>query len=202
MTGAPQSHVVRPAGAGPETLYVLILCGVILAASAAAVAFRAAPSAPVPIAEWQIDARLDLNAAEQGINADLRVAAEDIALALRDGTVPTPEDLATDFVPPFARDATTILRGGHVWSVIPDEAGFSAWFGRSASSDVAGSLLLRMATGNQNHSGDVRNVGISVWLNRSRSAAATGLSDEALISSGWREIVSRFDASVTREARP
>lgn len=192
--------IVRPAGAERETLFVLLLCGAILLAAGLVVTLRTGPVETVAIAQWQIDARDELTTAEQGINADLRVAAEDIAFALEGGTVPTPEELSSEALPPFAGDATTQGRGGHEWSLVNADSGFAGWLGRSASPEMAGSMLLRIATGD-GHShdtgGDDR---VSVWLDRSASASVPGLSNEALIASGWKEIVSRYDASVTRGA--
>lgn len=212
MTATGTNVVVRPAGAERETLLVVLLCGAILLGAGAVVGLRAAPSTSVAIAEWQIDARDDLTAAEQGINADLRVAADDIRFALAAGEVPTPEELAAEALPPFAKDATARGRGSHAWSLVGEDSGFAGWLGRSAAPAVAGSFLLRIAPPpvdvvDTDHSHGTAYTGAhadaaagdSVWLNRSAAAAVPGLSDEALIASGWKEIVSRYDASVTRE---
>lgn len=198
MREASQTRLVRPAGAGAETVLVLILCGVILITAAVIVALRTAPAVQTALADWQIDARLDLTAAEQGINADLRIAADDIAVALQGGEVPTAEDLAAEALTPFVRDATTDARGGHAWSTVEGSDGFTGWFGRSASPDLAGSMLLRIAAKEETE----QNAGVSVWLKRLPVSAVTSLTDEALISSGWKEITSRYDASVTRDLRP
>lgn len=195
MTASKATRVtVRPAGAERETLFVALLCLAILLAAGTVVGLRTRAPEVAAVAEWQIDARDGLTTAEQGINADLRVAAGDIAFTLEGGTTPTPEDLADEALPPFARDAATAGRGGHLWSLVPVEDGFAGWLGRTAAGDVAGSLLLRIAT---KHEADG---GASVWLNRSPDAAFAGLSNEALIAAGWKEIVSRYDASVTRGA--
>jgi hypothetical protein len=192
--GKATSVTVRPAGAERETLFVALLCLAILLAAATVVGLRTRTLEVAAVAEWQIDARDGLTTAEQGINADLRVAAGDIAFALENGTTPTPEDLADEALPPFARDAATAGRGGHLWTLMPVEDGFAGWLGRTAAGEVAGSLLLRIAT---KHEADGA---VSVWLNRSADAALADLSNEALIAAGWKEIVSRYDASVTRGA--
>lgn len=193
MTAGHATRVtVRPAGAERETLLIALLCLAILLVAGTVVGLRTRVPEIAAIAEWQVDARDGLTTAEQGINADLRVAADDIAFALEGGTTPTPEELADEALPPFARDAATMGRGGHLWSLVPAESGFAGWLGRTAAGDVAGSLLLRVAT---KHDMDGA---VSVWLNRSADAALAGLSNEALIAAGWKEIVSRYDASVTR----
>ncbi|TWF46525.1 DUF6162 family protein [Neorhizobium alkalisoli] len=198
MREAPQTRLVRPAGAGAETVLVLILCGAILITSTVIVALRTAPAVQTALANWQIDARMDLTAAEQGINADLRIAADDIAVALQGGEVPTAEALAAEALAPFLKDATTGARGGHAWVTIEGSDGFTGWLGRSASPELAGSMLLRIAADGET----TRKAGISVWLKRSTTATVARLTDEALISSGWKEITIRYDASVTRDLRP
>lgn len=193
------SIVVRPAGAERETLFVVLLCSAILLAASAVIASRNAPQPQAAIAEWQIDARDGLTAAEQGINADLRAASDDIRALLTNGKVPKPDELASELLPPFATDVTSHARGGHVWSLIQAQDGFIAWIGHSVSPQVAGSFLLRIATHTHPHS-ELHEVLTTIWLNRSANTAAPGLSNKALIASGWREIVSRYDASVTRGA--
>lgn len=202
MTGAGTSIVVRPAGAERETLFVTLLCAAILLTAGAVVALRIAPSQTTAIASWQIDARDGLTAAEQGVNADLRVAVDDIRASLEGGKIPTAEELAGDALPPFTSDATSQARGGHVWSTIPTRDGSAAWLGRSSAPQVAGSFLLWVArdeAASGDHAHRKENSALAtIWLNRSASPIAPGLSNDALIASGWKEIVSRYDASVTR----
>ena len=69
-------ETVRPAGAGHETLYVLLGSVLILALAATVVGLRQQSHEAQALDAHQVDARLDLNAAEQGIYADLQVAAE------------------------------------------------------------------------------------------------------------------------------
>jgi hypothetical protein len=197
VSGNGTRVTVRPAGAERETLFVALLCLAIVLAAGTIVGLRTRAPDIVAITDWQIDARDELTAAEQGLNADLKVAADDIAFALKGGTVPTPEDLADEALPPFARDAATAGRGGHVWSLLPARDGFAGWLGKTASTEIAGSLLLRIAIEKEHAHVDG---GASVWLNRSTKADADGLSNAALIAAGWKEIVSRYDASVTRGA--
>lgn len=200
MTAGQGSRVVvRPAGAERETLFVALLCLAIVLAAGTVVGLRTRAPEIATVAEWQVDARDGLTAAEQGLNADLKVAAEDIAFALEGGSAPSPQDLADDGLPPFTADATSAGRGGHAWSLVPAEGGFAGWLGQTASVDIAGSLLLRIAVAKDGHA-HAADEAVSVWLNRSRDAAVSGLSNAALVASGWKEIVSRYDASVTRGA--
>ena len=61
------TQVVRPAGAGHETLYVLLASLLIIALAASVVLLRGERDDEQAIAAHQIDARRDLTAAEQGI---------------------------------------------------------------------------------------------------------------------------------------
>ena len=76
----PTTQIVRPAGAGHETLNVLLLCLLILAIAGSVVAWRGVSHEPEPVASNQLDARRDLTASEQGIYADLRVTLDEIRL--------------------------------------------------------------------------------------------------------------------------
>ncbi|EOQ79377.1 adhesion protein [Pseudomonas aeruginosa VRFPA02] len=106
-------ETVRPAGAGHETLYVLLGSVLILALAATVVGLRQQSHEAQALDAHQVDARLDLNAAEQGIYADLQVAAEDIQARLDDGeAAPSVDELAAEGFPPFVADVAASSRGG------------------------------------------------------------------------------------------
>ncbi|VVP28332.1 hypothetical protein PS850_04262 [Pseudomonas fluorescens] len=186
----PTTHVVRPAGAGHETLYVLLLCLMILAVAGSVVAWRHESQAVSNVNSHQLDARRDLSASEQGIYADLRVTLDEIHLLRQEQqTLPTPEVLADEGFAPFARDASSVSRGGHAWHLLEARA----YFGQSQAPAVAGSFLMRLSADD-----DVPDI----WLNPGTTLAApTDLSDAALESAGWQQIVAQFDAGVTRQHR-
>ncbi|SEG84851.1 DUF6162 family protein [Marinobacterium lutimaris] len=203
------SVVVRPAGARQETAWLLLLCALILLVSAAIVAWRVVPDESRQIEIWQLDARVDLNAAEQGVNADLQAAADEILWALEEGSTPTPEQLAADWIPPFIEDVASAERGGHHWQLhsLGDEL---AYIGLSEQTATAGHFLLRVEAPDAGHSHEGE-APTSVWIKRDGSAAASErlalnnmelsnleLSNNALIAAGWQQVVSHFDASVTR----
>ena len=181
------THLVRPAGAGHETLYVLLLCLLILTVAGSVVAWRHEAQDVASVPAHQLDARRDLNAAEQGIYADLRVTLDEIQLLSEDSNVlPEPTELATEGFAPFASDASSVSRGGHVWQLLGD----NAYLGLSPNPAVAGSFLLRVGTQPD------------VWLNRnSEVTAPSDFSDSALSQSGWQQVVAQFDAGVTRQHR-
>jgi len=184
----PTTQVVRPAGAGHETLNVLLMCLLILAVAGSVVAWRGVSHEPEPVSSHQLDARRDLGASEQGIYADLRVTLDEIHLLREEQqTLPTPQNLADEGFAPFAQDASSVSRGGHAWQLLADRA----YFGHSQAPAVAGSFLMRL-----------NDAAPDIWLNRATDLQAPAdLSDAALSAAGWKQIVAQFDAGVTREHR-
>ncbi len=186
-----RTQVVRPAGAGHETLYVLLISLLIVALAASVVLLRGEREDEQAIASHQIDARRDLTAAEQGIYTDLRVAFDEIQLLREENdAVPEVAALAEEGLPPFVDDAGSQSRGAHRWQWL--QAG--AYLGSSQDSDVAGSFLLLLPTAPDGQA--------DVWLRRDSAVAIpASLDAEALIATGWRQVVSHYDAGVTREHR-
>jgi hypothetical protein len=184
------TQVVRPAGAGHETLYVLLLCLMILAVAGSVVLWREESHEVSRVNSYQLDARRDLSAAEQGIYADLRVTLDEIHLLRQEQqTLPTPEALADEGFAPFARDASSVSRGSHAWQLLNAKA----YFGQSQTPTVAGSFLMRLTATDD---------APDIWLNRAGTLTAPAeLSDSALESAGWQQIVAQFDAGVTRQHR-
>ncbi|VVM94041.1 DUF6162 family protein [Pseudomonas fluorescens] len=186
----PTTHVVRPAGAGHETLYVLLLCLMILAVAGSVVAWRHESQETSNVSSHQLDARRDLSASEQGIYADLRVTLDEIHLLRQEQqTLPTPEVLADEGFAPFAQDASSVSRGAHAWQLLDAKA----YFGQSQTPAVAGSFLMRLTADND---------APDIWLNRAADLKAPiDMADTALESAGWQQIVAQFDAGVTRQHR-
>src|SRR5690606_26135485 len=110
------TQVVRPAGAGHETLWVALTAAAVIALAAWVVGVRALPEAAATTAAHQLDARTELNAAEQGVHADLLVAADEIAaLHEAERAAPSVEQLREQGLPPFSTGPETQARGGHEW---------------------------------------------------------------------------------------
>lgn len=183
----PTQQIVRPAGAGHETLYVLGLCLTILLGAALVIGWHGESKDVHSVAAHQLDARRDLTAAEQGIYADLRVTLDEIRLLNTEQQTPvTVQQLADEGLAPFAQDASSVSRGGHAWQMLD-----RSYLGLSQNNAVAGSFLLR--AGAASDSADV-------WINRRPAlVAATDVSDKALIAAGWQQVVAQFDAGVTRQ---
>lgn len=186
----PTTQLVRPAGAGHETLYVLLLCLMILAVAGSVVAWRGESREVSSVGSHQLDARRDLSASEQGIYADLRVTLDEIHLLREEQqALPTPATLAEEGFAPFAQDASSVSRGGHAWQLLDAKA----YFGQSQAPTVAGSFLMRLTADDD---------APDVWLNRGKALTTpTDLTDAALESAGWQQIVAQFDAGVTRQHR-
>ncbi len=185
------TQVVRPAGAGHESLWVAVLSLAIILLAATVVSLRSESHGEESVAAHQIDARRDLNAAEQGIHTELVVAFDEI-LMLRDEqqTLPEPQQLAEEGIPPFTHDASTATRGHHVWQLLHVGDDY-AYQGLSGDSAVAGSFLLLASAADAD-----------IWLNRSSDVVAPqNLHADALIAAGWRQVASQYDAGVTRQHR-
>ncbi|KPX46825.1 DUF6162 family protein [Pseudomonas ficuserectae] len=183
---APTRQIVRPAGAGHETLYVLLLCLLILGVAAGVVSLHRDTQETHSLASHQLDARRDLTAAEQGIYADLRVTLDEIRLLATEQQTPvTPQQLGDEGFAPFAQDASSVSRGGHEWQMVEQ-----SYLGLSQAPNVAGSFLMRIDSDNQP----------DIWINRSASIApVSDLGDKALVDAGWKQVVAQFDAGVTRQ---
>lgn len=198
-------QIVRRAGAERETLWVLLAAGLILATATAAVGLRPAPEAEAAPAAHQIDSRTALTAAEQGLHADLKMAAAEIAVQIADeiaalrkadgkskGRAPSPAELAAQALPPFAADASAAARGGHAWTLV-EAGGTVAYAGLSADPGKAGSLLLLL-----DRHGDGDGHGPGIWLKRAAEAPPARLDEASLAAAGWKRITSTFTAGVTR----
>jgi hypothetical protein len=196
------TQVVRPAGAGHETLWVVLAATVVLAVAAMVIGARAQPTASAALLPHQIDARTQLNAAEQGVHADLLVAAEEItALAQADKKLPRVEQLREMDLPPFASGAGATARGAHEWRTTA-QGHEVAYVGRSAAPDVAASFLLRLPASDAASSKDSHGHDdvAEVWVQREGPQAwPEQLDDASLTRQGWRQVVVRYDAGVTRK---
>lgn len=185
------TQVVRPAGAGHETLWVLLLCTLIALVATGVVYSHAAPDKESDIASYQLDARLDLTAAEQGVHTDLGVAFAEMQWFETDqGHLPSPAELAAEGFPPFVDDASASNRGSHQWQRL--QLGADVFYlGQSQAHDIAGTFLLwPQATDAQ------------IWLTRdAETDLPATLTTEQLIAAGWQQVIAQFDAGVTRQHR-
>ncbi|NER61799.1 hypothetical protein G3435_21200 [Pseudomonas sp. MAFF212428] len=191
MNTPTTTQTIRPAGAGHETLYVLLFCALVLLVAGSVVMWHGKPAETVQVAAHQLDARRDLSAGEQGVYADLRVTLDEIQLLQQEQqTLPTPAELDAEGFAPFARDASAVSRGGHTWQLLEGKA----YLGLSQANEVAGSFLMRL--------GSQPDSPADIWLNRNAALTAPAdLADAALNAAGWQQVVAQFDAGVTRQHR-
>lgn len=193
------TQTVRPAGAGHETLWVALAAAGVIALAAVVIGVRAQPAEVTVSAAHQVDARTELNAAEQGVHADLLVAADEIAaLQEAEGAAPTVARLGELGLPPFSTGPETQARGGHEWRLLPQGEALG-YAGRSAAPTLAASMLLRVPGKAAADAPNGHAHGVEVWIQREGAAAwPTSVDEAALIRQGWREVVTRYDAGVTR----
>ncbi|MGE0097311.1 MAG: DUF6162 family protein [Hydrogenophaga sp.] len=196
------TQVVRPAGAGHETLWVMLAAAAVLAVAAIVIGVRAEPSANAALAAHQVDARTQLNAAEQGVHADLLVAAEEItALSEADRALPRVEQLREMDLPPFAAGAVAAARGAHEWRIAAQGRDMG-YVGRSAAPEVAASFLLRFSLKPPSPAQEAHDHEdhVEVWVLRDQwQTWPDHLDSASLTRLGWREVVVRYDAGVTRK---
>lgn len=192
-------QVIKPAGAGHETLLVLALCAVIVMGAGGVIALRQLPGQKVVASANLLDARRDLNAAEQGVFADLRVAFDEISMQLEGSHWPTVAVLVESGLPPFVADVSAQRRGGHAWQQIRSGE-ITAYVGISGDSKVAGSFLLRLPVAANEGLAHDRDVdGLDIWLARSVASVPVALDEAALTAAGWQRVAVQFDAGVTRQ---
>ncbi|MFR0672942.1 DUF6162 family protein [Enterobacterales bacterium AW_CKDN230030176-1A_HGKHYDSX7] len=185
------TQVVRPAGAGHESLYVLLVALLIVAVAGTVVMLRGEREDEVHFAAHQIDARRDLSAAEQGLFTDLHVAFDEIRLLHEEeGRLPDVAQLADEGLPPFVTDASSATRGGHRWTLLDS----GAYLGRSQDREIAGDLLLLPPGAPE--------AVAEVWLRREPDQPLPdALTPPALAGQGWRQVTTHYDAGVTRQHR-
>jgi len=160
------------------------------------------------VAAHEADARRDLTAAEQGLYADLRIAADE----LHEDTLSIKE-LAGLGIAPFVADMSQARRGGHVWQRL-ERGSFVGYLGISGEPAVAGALLLVVerhrpdsrasidAHASHISAASVEALEPDIWLHRGERVSPPERFDAgSLARAGWRRIVAQFDAGVTRQRR-
>ena len=103
-------------------------------------------------------------------------------------------------LPPFAPGPEARARGAHEWRSSPQGQDL-AFVGRSAEPQVAASLLLRVpATVGPAADGHAHEHAVEIWIQREGPVAwPEGIDGPALVRQGWRQVVTRYDAGVTRK---
>lgn len=105
-------------------------------------------------------------------------------------------------LPPFVAGVGAAARGGHEWRA--EVQGHEvAYVGRSAAPDVAASVLLRLPANleaDASPKAHAHDDEAEVWVRREGANAwPDQLDDASLMRQGWRQVVVRYDAGVTRK---
>jgi hypothetical protein len=166
-----------------ETLFVLLAVIIGFLVCAAVIALRHRGDTGQVLTDTQISAFNDFNTMEQGTYNDLLIAVEEIRY-FRDANRQWPAiaDLADSFVPPFIRDSAWEARGELDWSFEALES-IGQYTGLPAESQISGSFLLVLH-------GDDDGEPPEIWYSkREVSEIPKVLDDDALLFSGWLEVV-------------
>ena len=196
------TQIIRPAGSGYETAWVLTACALVVVLAGIFIGARTVGPSVQVVAAHEVDARRDLTAAEQGLYADLRIAADE----LNAGESLSIEALADFGIAPFVKDMSHTRRGGHAWQRL--ERGSSVgYLGLSGDPVVAGALLLVVKSHQDRHLSHASTAPVDagepdIWLHRGQHVSPPSQLDaETLARTGWLRIVAQFDAGVTRQRR-
>jgi hypothetical protein len=158
---------------------------------------------------WRLDAFSDLSPGELAVFNGLRTAALDIQMMHEeDGLWPTIDALEEAAVPPFNQDVVWHQSGRMVWSrsIIATEARHIAlYLGSPLLCDQGRSLLLVMMHDHVRRQGNVPGRGrapYEIWLHPACAPdIPDALTDQALITAGWYEVVARTGAIETRHTK-
>ena len=191
--------VVRPAGSGKETKLVLLTALLTVLVCGSAVAVRTVSTQVEPIPVWQIDAFSGLNAQELATFNTLHTAGPEIEMLHNDiGGWPSVTDLASEFIAPFMLDAAWGKNGRLEWTrsvISAEERHIAAYIGRPLDIDVSRSFLLVMLHDHVKREGNATgtvHAPYEVWVHPDPAVNMPSMiTDQALISAGWREVVAR-----------
>lgn len=197
--------VVKPAGSGTETKLVLLFALLTIVVCGGAVALRNTTASGASIPDWQIDAFKDLGAEELAVFNSLYTAAPEIEMIHEEeGGWPTVDALASEFIPPFVRDAAWEKNGAMAWGrkAMPAQGKHIVLYvGHPSEGDQSGSFLLVMLHDHvkkEGNAGGAPHAPYEVWLHPSPVAETPSMvTDQALINKGWREVVARKGESET-----
>ena len=197
--GAGCVVVVKPSGSGKETRLVLLVALLTVLVCGSAVAVRTVSTGVEPVPVWQIDAFSALNAQELATFNALHAAGPEIDMLHYDiGGWPSVTDLASEFIAPFMMDAAWGKNGRLEWTrsvVSAEEKHIAVYIGRPLDADVSRSFLLVMLHDHVKREGNA--VGAvhapyEVWVHPDPAVNMPNMvTDQALISAGWREVVAR-----------
>jgi hypothetical protein len=189
--------LVRPASAKLETLAILLVVAVLVAATVAFARASAVPEQNVFIADWQVSALTDLSPVDQANYNALLFAGDTIQVWYDDTYArgephwPTVEELSDLEVglSPFMHDVSWKQGGEVQWQLIASYNidGATAYFGNAGKVRGQSAYLLLIA---HLHKGaSYRNQSI-VWIHRNPDAQPPAtINVDSLVRNGWKQVV-------------
>lgn len=195
----PHEEVVRPSQGGAETSWLLVVAFLTVLVCALAIFLRNQTHTTKKLGGWQIDAFNQLSGQELGVFNALRIAAleiDDIHKDLDGGWVSV-SALEELFIPPFVRDAAWQKQGKMNWrqKILPSmDKHIALYLGNPSDKEASGSFLLVMLHDHKKKQGNATQGPTHApseiwWCKDPLKAFPQVVSDQALISSGWREVM-------------
>lgn len=201
--------VVRPAGSGLETRLVLAVALLTILICGGAIVLRNTAATAKEVPAWQVDAFKTLRAEELAVFNGLQTAALEIDMYHEDEAGwPTVDELAADYISPFVRDAAWEQNGKIAWTrniISTQDKHIALYVGHPANTERSGSFMLLMLHDHmkkEGNAGGVAHAPYEVWIHASPVAEIpTMITDQSLISKGWREVVARKGEQETRRTK-
>ncbi len=196
--GSPLETIVTPAKGGTETRWLLIIACCILIVCAIAIFARTGSVDQITMESWQINAFKDLNAKEIGIFNSLLTASIEIEETHDfEGSWLEVNELAGMYIPPFVKDSAWEKQGKITWEkkiLDADQRHIAMYRGIPSTPDIRGAFLLLMLHDHQKKQGNAAKVAshapFEIWFHKNtRQKFPEIITDQALISAGWNEIV-------------
>jgi len=191
--------VVRPSGPGLETRLVLTVALLTILICGGAIVLRNTAATATEIPGWQVNAFESLRAEELAIFNGLQTAALEIEMYHQDEAGwPSVDDLADDYITPFVQDAAWEQNASMAWTrniISTEDKHIALYVGHPGQAERSGSFLLLMLHDHakkDGNAGGAVHAPYEVWIHASPVAdIPIMITDQALISKGWREVVAR-----------
>lgn len=191
--------IVKPANSTQETRWLFLVVVLVFFCCASFITFRTGDNQVKDIENWQLNAFEDLNGNELAIFSALQTAAIEIS-DLHEFEGPgwaSVEKLEEIYVPPFVRDSAWRKQGEIDWTMKDLQVGelhIAIYQGRPAKEAIGGTFLLLMLHDHKKKQGNAAagktHAPYEIWFNTNLDKKSPDvITDQALISSGWREVV-------------
>ena len=192
--------VVSPSGSSTETKLVFLVMFVTLVICGSSIGIRNLGGRPSNLPVWQVDAFSDLNTRELSVFNELLSAGPEIdAFHEDEGGWPTVLQLEEEYIPPFVKNNAWKKNGRIFWQreILSNSGSHVAIYKGTPENigKMSSTFLLIMM---HDHAKKQGNAGMpvhaphEVWIHSSMDKDfPETVTDQALISSGWKEVVAR-----------